>query len=242
MYKLFTPLFFLISVLSASAQMGIGTSTPHAGAALDITSDDKALLIPRVTQANRPGEMGGKPAIPGMVIYQIDGEAGFYVFDREGWVKMLKPLDAKPDGYIFATGYLALNNVVTANPGVSAPLLLQVNNSSPYLSGLWTEIPLYKPGTYSIEYDVTPIIVDGNQYQVHLITSDNNGQPNGIVPNSVQTSNPGNPKVRGRAFIYATAGTKISLAILPYPNTATTTLTFDQAYYHHKISLTIIRQ
>ena len=31
------------------AQVGIGTTTPHASAALDITASDKGLLLPRVT-------------------------------------------------------------------------------------------------------------------------------------------------------------------------------------------------
>ena len=31
------------------AQVGIGTTTPHASAALDLTASDKGLLLPRVT-------------------------------------------------------------------------------------------------------------------------------------------------------------------------------------------------
>ena len=38
------------------AQVGIGTETPHASAQLEIQANGKGVLIPRVTQANRPAD------------------------------------------------------------------------------------------------------------------------------------------------------------------------------------------
>lgn len=45
--------FILLSGFAAQAQVGIGTTTPHASAALDILSDSKGVLVPRLTLAQR---------------------------------------------------------------------------------------------------------------------------------------------------------------------------------------------
>ncbi len=53
-------------------------------AILDIQSDNKGVLIPRVTQANRPAN----PA-DSLIIYQIDGTKGLYVYiDGLGWKRL----------------------------------------------------------------------------------------------------------------------------------------------------------
>jgi hypothetical protein len=52
--------------LTSFAQVGIGTSSPHASAALEISSTNKGLLLPRMTTTER----GSIPnPLPGMVIY-----------------------------------------------------------------------------------------------------------------------------------------------------------------------------
>ena len=62
---------------AVQAQTGIGTTTPHPSAALDVSSTNKGLLLPRLTQAQR--EAIGSPA-PGLVVYQTDNAAGPYVY------------------------------------------------------------------------------------------------------------------------------------------------------------------
>ena len=64
---------FLILSTIASAQVGIGTTTPHASAQLEVKATHKGILIPRIQQANRPAT----PAT-GLLIYQTDGTPGFY--------------------------------------------------------------------------------------------------------------------------------------------------------------------
>jgi hypothetical protein len=46
-------IFLLSQTLLITAQVGIGTSSPNANAALDITSSSKGLLIPRLTSSQR---------------------------------------------------------------------------------------------------------------------------------------------------------------------------------------------
>ncbi len=55
--------------------VGIGTSSPNAAAMLEISSSQKGLLIPRMTQSQRNAI--ASPAIS-LLIYQTDGTAGFY--------------------------------------------------------------------------------------------------------------------------------------------------------------------
>ena len=57
------------STLLTFAQVGIGTQTPETSAALDITSDDKALLITRLTDTS----VVTKP-IDGMLIYDMSAK------------------------------------------------------------------------------------------------------------------------------------------------------------------------
>tara|TARA_R110002126_G_scaffold281512_2_gene429346 strand:+ start:13738 stop:14619 length:882 start_codon:yes stop_codon:yes gene_type:complete len=53
MKQFFTLLAVVLLTTTTSAQVGIGTTTPAASAALDITSTTKGLLIPRMTAAQR---------------------------------------------------------------------------------------------------------------------------------------------------------------------------------------------
>ena len=85
MKKISTLFFFVLIVFIAKAQqnVGIGTTSPHASAALDISSSNKGLLAPRVTMANRPSS----PAT-GLLIYQTDNTPGYYYFDGSSWVRL----------------------------------------------------------------------------------------------------------------------------------------------------------
>ena len=72
-------LLYVVSFLCfgvSVAQTGIGTTTPDVSAKLDISSTTKGLLVPRMTATEK-----GAIATPakGLLIYQTDGEAGFYV-------------------------------------------------------------------------------------------------------------------------------------------------------------------
>jgi len=82
MKKLFLSLSFITGCLFAQAQnIGIGTTSPHSSAALDITSTSKGLLIPRMTTAQRT-------AIPtpaaGLMVYDIT-TGGFWFYNGSAW-------------------------------------------------------------------------------------------------------------------------------------------------------------
>lgn len=94
--------------------MGIGT-TGDTNAALDISAgagNNKGLLIPRLTQAQR---VAVTTTTEGMLVYQTDGtQPGFWYFTNNAWV-------ALPSGVASGAGWLRTGNSGTdpgTNPGV----------------------------------------------------------------------------------------------------------------------------
>ena len=85
MKQIFTLLAAVLLTATTYAQVGVGTATPDASAALDITSTTKGLLIPRMTAAQR--DAISSPAI-GLMICQTDGTAGFYYYNGSGWAEV----------------------------------------------------------------------------------------------------------------------------------------------------------
>lgn len=73
----------------ANAQVGIGTITPHSSAQLDVQSPNKGLLIPRMLDTDRIGI--ATPAT-GLLVYQTNGDAGFWYYTGTQWV----PLKSTP--------------------------------------------------------------------------------------------------------------------------------------------------
>jgi len=85
-------LTLLVAVIATSfttfAQVGIGTSTPNASAALDITSTTSGLLPPRMTEAQRNAI--STPAA-GLIVYCTDCGANgeLQLFNGTSWVNMV---------------------------------------------------------------------------------------------------------------------------------------------------------
>lgn len=103
-------IFFLLFVLFIAtsilqAQVGINNDNPDSSAMLDITSTDKGLLIPRMTEAQRL-----LIAIPaeGLLIYQTDLTSGFWFYNGTGWVLV-------KGGEMQRTGNLVKNTTDIAN-------------------------------------------------------------------------------------------------------------------------------
>lgn len=75
-----TIIFVFIVDYCLYAQVGIGTTTPHGSAALEVSSTDKGILIPRVLDVTSITA----PAI-GLLVFQTGGAQGFYYFDGSAW-------------------------------------------------------------------------------------------------------------------------------------------------------------
>lgn len=76
---------------SLQAQVGIGTQNPNTQAALEVSSENKGILIPRMPKANRPAN-----APAGLMIYQSDNVSGFYFFTGTKWQRMYAVDDTMP--------------------------------------------------------------------------------------------------------------------------------------------------
>jgi hypothetical protein len=76
------PFTFLIFHCSFSQSVGIGTTTPAASAQLDITSNNKGMLVPRLNTAQRTGI--ASPAT-GLLVYDTDSTA-FAYYTGSAWV------------------------------------------------------------------------------------------------------------------------------------------------------------
>ncbi|MEA1875052.1 MAG: hypothetical protein U9N51_11610 [Bacteroidota bacterium] len=88
---LITALMLTIGVLFSHAQdnVGIGTTTPHSSALLDLTAADKGLLIPRVTLVNvTDGVNPVNGPETGLLVYNSAGALaqGFYYWDGTEWI------------------------------------------------------------------------------------------------------------------------------------------------------------
>lgn len=101
MKRLFFFFAAFIAVASANAQsVGVNTTTPHASAALDVTSTTQGVLVPRMTSTQRG--MIASPAT-GLLVYQTDAPAGFYFYNG-GWSLLGAQGPAGPAGPTGATG------------------------------------------------------------------------------------------------------------------------------------------
>jgi uncharacterized membrane protein len=82
-YTSITIALVLTSFYKAKGQnIGIGTTTPHPSAALDIVSSNKGLLLPRLNHADR---FSISNPTAGLLVFQTDLLQGLYVFDGTEW-------------------------------------------------------------------------------------------------------------------------------------------------------------
>ena len=95
--KLTVTLIFFIS-FSMYSQVGIGTETPNSSAILDISSLNKGLLIPRMTDSQKNAI--SSPA-QGLLIFQTNGTVGFYSYDGTNWLHLI---DGSSQGLYFGPG------------------------------------------------------------------------------------------------------------------------------------------
>ena len=104
MKQLFTFLLAVVLTATTYAQVGIGTTTPDASSALDITSTTKGLLIPRMTNAQRL--VIANPAA-GLQVFVTDLDGGRFMFyDGTEW-GTLSFTEKRPDAPTIGTAVAA---------------------------------------------------------------------------------------------------------------------------------------
>jgi len=78
-------LFLNNCCFSQGVAINTTSANAHPSAMLDISATDKGILIPRVTEAQKL--LIPAPAV-GLLVYQTDGNVGFWFFDCNSWVNM----------------------------------------------------------------------------------------------------------------------------------------------------------
>lgn len=124
------PLFILIFLLFGFityGQVGIGTTQPDPSSQLDIRSQSKGLLIPRMSTAQLSGILS--PA-QGLLVFVTDGNSGFYyntsTNSTPNWVALL--------GSGNGNGWSLQGNLISGNEFIGTTnamdFIIKANNSS----------------------------------------------------------------------------------------------------------------
>jgi len=83
-YLTLTILMLFFNINNSFSQVGIGTTSPDPGAALEIKSTDGGFLPPRMTKAERDAiDVSSNPE--GLLIFQTDNKPGFYFYKDGAW-------------------------------------------------------------------------------------------------------------------------------------------------------------
>jgi len=125
----------ILAGLNSQAQLGIGTTAPHASSQLEISSVDKGALLPRMTESQR---LAIQNPAEGLLVFQTGGSEGFYYYDGNNWANIIVDGDNRiatgtivayagstaPEGWMLCSGtaisrssYPDLFNVIGINYG-----------------------------------------------------------------------------------------------------------------------------
>ncbi|RTQ45110.1 hypothetical protein EJV47_26430 [Hymenobacter gummosus] len=139
----------LLLAPAARAQVGIGTTTPDARAALEISATDKGLLIPRLTQAQRTA----LTSVPdGLMVFQTDATAGFWYYFGGSWLNLPTTATLSGDnlGNHTATRRIDLATYRLVGNGGSLGLQIANTGDATFDRGLTTEGPIKAGGNVSL--------------------------------------------------------------------------------------------
>ena len=127
---------------SAQAQsVGVGTTTPNSKAALDISSTDKGLLIPRLLEAQRTGIISPPD---GLMVFQTDGTTGFWYAFGGSWVHIPTAVSTDNLGNHTATQNLNLTDKLLVGGTAASPGTTGLGINSSGNVGIGTANPLQK--------------------------------------------------------------------------------------------------
>jgi hypothetical protein len=152
MSKLFILALVFFLSLSANAQVSIGTPSPHASSVLELASNSKGLLVPRMIATDRA--LISSPAT-GLLVYQTDGAAGFYFYNG-GWTKLASATVPVSEGGTGATTAAnAINNLLPAQAGNNGKLL-STNGST----ASWVTPATASATAFGISNSLQPVTTD----------------------------------------------------------------------------------
>jgi len=105
-----------LNIHAQSFSINTDGSTAHSSAMLDVKSNSKGMLIPRLTLAERNAV--ASPAT-GLMIYQTDNTAGFYFYDGAAWISITS---ATNNLWIKNSSHIYNSNTNNVGIGINTPL------------------------------------------------------------------------------------------------------------------------
>lgn len=132
MFKHFLSFAGLLLSIQVMAQKGIGTTTPHASAKLEVAANDKWFLTPRMTSTQR---LAISNPTAGLFVYQTDGTSGLYYYGGSSWIYIINsytnvlPMANGGTGVSTSTG--SGNVVLSTSPTLETPTISSGNTQFP---------------------------------------------------------------------------------------------------------------
>jgi hypothetical protein len=182
-------LFFAFSSMTAClfSQNGVdiwtnGVLSSDPSSILGINSDDKGLLIPRMTSEER--SLINEPA-EGLMVFQTDMISGFYFYSGEAWEKIQDEMDQVPLGMVIEwwrpnanfpipDGYAICDGSLVSDPespydGINLPNLLYN-----FVKGVTdtAQIGTTETGIHAHDFDIPNITVESAGEHSHSMNVD----------------------------------------------------------------------
>lgn len=141
--RILSLLFLSASSITVSAQTGIGTLTPHSSAQLDVVSNNKGLLAPRMTTAQRTSI--NNPA-DGLLVYDTSTHSFWYYKTGTGWSN----LQSTPFSLPFMANENNNNHLFTImNSGIGIPIGALSTSTSINATAIQGILDVSSPGSHS---------------------------------------------------------------------------------------------
>ena len=202
-------LFCCLSIV-VHAQTGIGTASPDSSAKLEVASNNKGILIPRMTSSQITAITN--PA-NGLLVYQTDGVTGFYfnsgISGTPNWTRVNSDWVKSGNDISYSGGNVSISGNQTTTGSVTASSFIgngsQLSNVLTKVTGSW----VLAPGSNNVEFSLTP----GGTYAMWVYGN----IPNGIAMwnATVTTANTNVPVVGSQYAWYYAAGNALVFSSIP---------------------------
>ena len=175
--------FYLVTSLCVSlqvhAQIGIGTTAPDPSSILEVNSNEKGMLAPRMTTLQRDAIQN--PAV-GLLVYDTDANL-FYYFDGGSWIPLQGALVR--DNYKLVKSIADLSDELAAGGGsqylLTSNYLYEINGIIDFDYPINTNGGYIKGEDYSDDILVNntggALFVGGNSGSIRRLTVNGNGNP-----------------------------------------------------------------
>jgi uncharacterized protein (TIGR02145 family) len=129
----FNTAIILLSHCVQAQNIGIGTTTPHPSAALEISNNSKGVLVPRMSFLER--NQISNPAA-GLLVYVTDSLPGFWYHNGTAWMSLVSILPFPGDGKEGQTLKICNGSPTWTTNGICPGLLEELKCSEAVHSGL----------------------------------------------------------------------------------------------------------